>query len=57
MEKLYTPEEVAEYLGFKLSTVLSYIHSGKIESVKVFRSNRVKESTLKSLIKERDTNK
>ncbi len=52
MEKLYTPEEVAEYLGFTLNTVLSYIASGKIKSVKVFRSNRVKESELQAIVKE-----
>lgn len=54
MEKLYTPEEVAEYLGFSINTVLTYIARGKIKSVKVFGSNRVKESDLKEMVKERD---
>lgn len=53
MEKLYTPREVAEILGFTISTVETYIKDGRIPTVKVFRSNRVKESDLKSLIKER----
>lgn len=54
MEKLYTPEEVAEYLGFSINTVLTYIARGKIKSVKVFGSNRVKESDLKEMVKDRE---
>lgn len=57
MEKMYKPQEVAEILGFTHSTVLSYIHSGKIKSVKVFGSNRVKESDLQDIIKERNLEK
>ena len=54
MEKLYTPQEVADYLGYSLRTVQQYITDGKIKSVKVLGVNRVKESDLKSLIKERE---
>lgn len=50
MEKLYTPQEVAEYLGYSLRTVQTYITDGKIKSVKVLGVNRVKESDLKALI-------
>lgn len=53
MEKLYTPKEVADYLGLSSATIVRYISQGKIKSVKVFGSNRVKESDLKGLIKER----
>ncbi len=53
MEKMYTPNEVAEYLGFTITTVNTYISDGRIKSVKVFGSNRVKESDLQALIKER----
>lgn len=56
MEKLYTPQEVADYLGFTLSTVNTYIFDGRIKSVKVFNSRRVKESELQNLIKESDRN-
>lgn len=53
MEKLYTPKEVAEVLGFAQKTVQNYITDGKIKSVKVLGSNRVKESDLMELIKSR----
>lgn len=56
MEKLYTPQEVADYLGFTISTVNTYIFDGRIKSVKVFNSRRVKESELQNLIKESDRN-
>lgn len=50
MEKLYTPQEVAEILGFAVKTVQNYISEGKIKSIKVFGSNRVTESEIKRLI-------
>lgn len=53
MEKYYTPEEVAEILSLQLDTVRKYITTGQIKSVKVFSANRVRESDLKELIKER----
>lgn len=51
MEKLYTPQEVADYLGYSLKTIQNYIAGGKIKSVKVLGVNRVKESDIKELIK------
>jgi len=54
VEKLYTPREVAEILGLTHRTVQEYIFRGKIKSVKVFGSNRVKESELQRIIKEGD---
>lgn len=53
MEKLYTPQEVADILGFALKTVQNYISEGKIKSVKVFGSNRVTESELKRIISDK----
>lgn len=50
LEKLYTPQEVAEILGFAVKTVQNYISEGKIKSIKVFGSNRVTESEIKRLI-------
>lgn len=52
MEKLYTPQEVADYLGYSVRTVQNYIHDGRIKSVKVLGVNRVKESDLKAMIKD-----
>ena len=53
LEKLYTPEEVADILKFSKKTVQNYISNGRIKSVKVFGANRVRESDLLELIKER----
>ena len=53
MEKLYSPEEVADILKFSKKTVQNYISNGRIKSVKVFGANRVRESDLLELIKER----
>lgn len=50
MEKLYTTQEVANYLGYSHKTIQNYVSEGKIKSVKVLGSNRVKESDLKALI-------
>lgn len=54
MEKLYTPREVADILGFKHRTVQAYIMEGKIKATKVLGSNRIKESDLKELIGQAD---
>ena len=53
LEKLYTPEEVADILKFSKKTVQNYISNGNIKSVKVFGANRVRESDLLDLIRER----
>lgn len=53
LEKLYTPEEVADVLSFSKKTVQNYISNGRIKSVKVFGANRVRESDLLELIRER----
>lgn len=57
MEKMYTPQEVADYLGFTITTVNTYISDGRIKSVKVFGSNRVKESDLQAIVKKSDRSK
>ena len=53
LEKLYTPEEVADILKFSKKTVQNYISNGRIKSVKVFGANRVRESDLLDLIRVR----
>lgn len=52
MDKLYSAQEVADYLGYSLKTIQNYIADGRIKSVKVLGVNRVKESDLKAMIKE-----
>ena len=54
MEKLYTPKEVAEILSFSYKTVQNYISNGKIKAVKVLGANRVRESDLKEMLKEKE---
>ena len=50
MQKLYTPKEVAELLGYSINTVNTYISRGTIKSIKVLRSNRATEEELKRII-------
>lgn len=50
MEKLYTTAEVAEILRYSKQTVKQYMLNGKIPSIKVLGSRRVKESDLKKII-------
>lgn len=47
MEKLYTPEEVAEIIKMKYQTVLGYLRNKKIPSIKVGSEYRIKESDLR----------
>lgn len=50
MEKLYTPDEVADVLKIKSSTVKQWLRAGTLSGIKVSRSWRVKESDLKRFI-------
>lgn len=54
MQKLYTPKEVAELLGYSINTVNTYISRGTIKAVKVLGSNRVTEEEIKRLIEPSD---
>ncbi len=50
MEKLYTPEEIAEVLKKKLGTIWKYLRENKIKAMKVGREYRIKESDLKAFM-------
>jgi len=52
MEKLLTPEEVAEILTVKLRTVSEWLRTGKLKGVKVGALWRIRESDLEAFIKD-----
>ncbi len=52
MEKLLTPEEVAEILAISVFTVKDYLRAGKITGVKIGKKWRVSPSALQEFIDE-----
>lgn len=46
MEKLLTPEEIANLLGVKLSTIYSWTHLGFIPHIKMGRLIRFREEEI-----------
>jgi len=44
--KLYTPEEVADLLGFKTRTIKEWLRSGKLPGIKVGVTWRVRQKDL-----------
>ena len=57
-EKLYTPEEVAEYLGVHVQTVRIWIRSGKLPARKLAgqRALRIRESDLEVVLEPVEAN-
>jgi excisionase family DNA binding protein len=51
MEKLLTPEEVAEKLSIKFRTVHGWLRTGKLKGVKVGRLWRIREEDLEEFVK------
>lgn len=51
MEKLYTPEEVAELFKTSRETIYNWLRAGKLQGVKVGHFWRISESELKRLLK------
>lgn len=51
IEKLYTPEEVAEKLSLNIRTIYRYIKSNKLKSKKIGLQYRIKESDIEALLK------
>lgn len=49
MEKYYTPEQVAELLQVKVTTVWTWIKKGKLKASSVGRLYRIAESSVKQL--------
>lgn len=55
MEKLYTVEEVAEYLTVDPATVRAYLRGGELQGVKLGpRLWRVRESALEAFLEQRE---
>lgn len=50
MQKVFTPEQVAEYLQLHHLTVLKLIKSGRLQGVKIGRIYRVPESSLEAFL-------
>ncbi|MBT1279310.1 helix-turn-helix domain-containing protein [Thermoanaerobacter sp. CM-CNRG TB177] len=50
MEKLYTPEELAELLKVSRETVYNWLRSGKLKGIKVVNFWRIPESELNRLL-------
>ncbi|MEH7163125.1 helix-turn-helix domain-containing protein [Priestia megaterium] len=50
MSKLYTPQEVADILQLKKTTVYSYIRDGKLTAAKFGKEYRIDELDLKAFI-------
>jgi excisionase family DNA binding protein len=53
-EKLYSPEEVAEYLGLSPITIRHYLRTGTMQGVQVGHQWRVKESALEAYVAEQE---
>ena len=53
IEKLYTVEDVAEYLSVKPSTVRFYLRGGQLKGVLLGKAWRVAESDLEAFVAER----
>ena len=51
MEKLLSPEQVAEILGVSQKMVRDWLRAGRIKGVKLGRIWRVRESDLEAFIK------
>ena len=51
IEKLLTPEQVAESLQISKITVMTYLRTGKIKGIKVGRLWRIQESDLRDFLK------
>ena len=54
-ERLYTPQEIAEYLRVDPGTVYRWLRSGELEAIKFSREYRITESQLKNFLEEHRT--
>ena len=50
MERIFTPQEVAEYLRIPLSTVRKYLREGRLRGVKIGKHWRVRERDVEALL-------
>lgn len=54
IEKMYTPEQVAEMLQVSIYTVRKWYASGKLDALKAGRRIRITESALKKFMQSRN---
>jgi excisionase family DNA binding protein len=52
MEKIYTPEEIAERLKVQERTVYGWLRSGKLRGAKLGRLWRIKESDFEAFLEQ-----
>jgi excisionase family DNA binding protein len=52
MEKIYTPEEIAERLKVQERTVYGWLRSGKLKGAKLGRLWRIRESDFDAFLEE-----
>jgi len=50
MEKVYTPEQVAEILQISRYTVMEWLRNGKLKGIRIGKLWRVRESDLKEFV-------
>ena len=50
LEKLYTVQEVADYLGLSRKTIYRYLKAGKLKAKKVGAEYRITQSQLDELL-------
>jgi excisionase family DNA binding protein len=53
MNRLLTPDEIAELLGVKKSTIYQWTHQGFIPHVKLGRSLRFREAAIEKWVEKR----
>lgn len=53
MEKLYTPQEIADLLKVDLRTVYRWIREGKLEALKAGSQWRIEESALEEFLSQK----
>lgn len=56
MNKLLTPQEIAEYLDVKISTIYQWTHIGYIPHIKLGRFVRFKESEITKWLESKSNN-
>jgi len=55
MDKLLTPDQIAEYLGVRKSTIYQWTHEGYIPYVKLGKFVRFKASRIERWLEKRST--
>jgi excisionase family DNA binding protein len=53
-EPLYSPQQIADHLGLKVTTVRKYIKDNKLPAMKLGKNLRVSESDYKKFLKRDD---